>query len=224
MERVHYEYSVHVPVDFSENKRYPIIFAMHGLGSDEQDMLALLRPLYEQFIIVAIRGSLSHGSGYAFFQIRSIGNPIREQFDQALRQLERLIEELATKYGAEPWQRYILGFSQGAVLAMSLSLAMGGSKLRGAVALSGYVPAFVADAYSHADLQGLELFISHGEADTIFPLALGQANEALFKAFTDRVTFKSYPAGHGVSPDNQHDMKQWLIRTLQPTSTEGVEQ
>ena len=68
---------------------------------------------------------------------------------------------------------YVLGFSQGAVLAQSLALTMGNA-IRGVVALSGYVPDFVKMEYSEQPVDHLNVFISHGEYDYIIPPQWGR--------------------------------------------------
>jgi phospholipase/carboxylesterase len=145
---IDYIYDVKLPDGYGDNTetKYPVIFALHGLGSNEQDMVGLLGELNNDFIIIAIRGNLPQGSGFAYFHIKSIGNPIREQFDQSMQKLEWFIEYATTQYAIDPARRYLLGFSQGAILSMSLALVMG-ERMKGIVALNGYIPSFVKDEY-----------------------------------------------------------------------------
>lgn len=120
-----YIHEVKLPPHYDKNKQYPVIFALHGMGSDERDMLQLMEPLSSDFIIIAIRGPLVQGGGYAYFHIKSIGNPIRELYDASVQGLQHLILELSAQYAIDPARRYIVGFSQGAIMAMTLSLIMG---------------------------------------------------------------------------------------------------
>lgn len=88
-------------------------------------MFGLVAPLADKFIIIGIQGNLPLGSGYQYYSLKSLGNPIREMFDEALRNLEAFIQYATEKYPIDASKRYLLGFSQGAILSMSLALTMG---------------------------------------------------------------------------------------------------
>jgi phospholipase/carboxylesterase len=206
---IDYIYDIKLPDGYNPEMKYPVIFALHGLGSNEQDMMGLLGELNSDFIVIGIRGHLPQGSGYAYFHIKSIGNPIREQFDQTMQELERCIEYTTTQYAIDPARRYLLGFSQGAVLSMSLALVMG-ERMKGIVALNGYIPSFVKDEYKIQSVKKLSVFISHGEHDPVFPKRLGDDNNEFFRQVSNYVTYKTYPSAHGVSLDNKKDFTLWI--------------
>ncbi|MDT9720260.1 alpha/beta hydrolase-fold protein [Paenibacillus sp. ClWae2A] len=204
-----YIHEVRLPSQYNPDQRYPVIFALHGMGSDEQDMLRLMEPMQSDFIIVAIRGPIVQGSGYAYFQIKSIGNPIRELYDASVQGLQQLIVDLSAKYAIDPTRRYIAGFSQGAIMAMTLSLIMGDA-IKGIVAMSGYIPQFVKDEYKLQPDSELSVFISHGDQDHLFPLQLGEDNADFFRQHTDHVTYVPYNGGHQVTPDLYQQFQHWL--------------
>ncbi|WP_342571286.1 alpha/beta hydrolase-fold protein [Paenibacillus sp. FSL R5-0749] len=204
-----YIHEVRLPSHYNPDQRYPVIFALHGMGSDEQDMLRLMEPMQSDFIIVAIRGPIVQGSGYAYFQIKSIGNPIRELYDASVLGLQQLIVDLSGKYAIDPKRRYIAGFSQGAIMAMTLSLIMGDA-IKGIVAMSGYIPQFVKDEYKLQPDSELSVFISHGDQDHLFPLQLGEDNANFFRQHTHHVTYVPYNGGHQVTPDLYQQFQQWL--------------
>ncbi|KAA8749854.1 alpha/beta hydrolase [Paenibacillus sp. UASWS1643] len=213
-----YIHEVRLPSHYNPDQRYPVIFALHGMGSDEQDMLRLMEPMQSDFIIVAIRGPIVQGSGYAYFQIKSIGNPIRELYDASVLGLQQLIVELSAQYAIDPTRRYIAGFSQGAIMAMTLSLIMGDA-IKGIVAMSGYIPQFVKDEYKLQPDSELSVFISHGDQDHLFPLQLGEDNANFFRQHTSHVTYVPYNGGHQVTPDLYQQFQQWL-RTNANLTTE----
>jgi phospholipase/carboxylesterase len=204
-----YIYDVQLPRSYHPNAKYPVVFAMHGLGSNEQNMISLLDGLKDDFIVISIQGNLTKGNGFAYFNIISIGNPIREDFDQSVQQLERFIGYATAKYAIDPSRRYLLGFSQGAILSMSLALVMG-EKIKGIVALNGYIPSFVKNEYQIQSGTNISVFISHGEYDPIFPIELGDANDEYFRQISDHVTYKKYPTAHEVSFENKRDFTHWL--------------
>lgn len=204
-----YPYDVHLPVNLEQDKKYPVIFTLHGKGSNERNMYGLVAPLADEFIIIGIRGNLPLGTGYQYYDLKSLGNPIREMFDQAVKDLESFIHYATEKYPVDPDKRYLLGFSQGAILSMTLALAMG-SQLKGIVALNGYIPDFVKMEYSLRSIKDVSIFVSHGEYDPVFPVRIGHETAVYLQEQTERVTFKLYPTDHGVSEENQLDLLEWI--------------
>ncbi|KIL47194.1 alpha/beta hydrolase [Jeotgalibacillus soli] len=203
-------YKIVLPAKMEEGKKYPVIYAMHGKGSNEDDMLGLTQELKDQFILIAVRGSLPEGFGYAHFTIKGIGNPDRASFDQSVELLQSFIQYTGETYPIDQQHQYLFGFSQGAILAMTLALTMG-NQLKGIVALNGYIPGFVKDEYLIQSIEDVSIYISHGEFDPIFPLTFGQDNYEFFKARSQNVRFTSYSAGHEVSRENYEDFINWLL-------------
>ena len=204
-----YQYDIQLPSHMDPDKRYPTIFTLHGKGSNEKNMFGLVAPVSDDFIIVGIRGNLILGAGFQYYELKSLGNPIREMFDQAVQQLETFIHYATEMYPIDATKRYLLGFSQGAILSMTLALTMG-NQLKGIVALNGYVPDFVKAEYALKGIQDVSVFVSHGEFDSVFPIRIGHETAAYFENQTSCLTFKTYPTDHGVSEENQRDFVNWL--------------
>jgi phospholipase/carboxylesterase len=206
-----YQYDIHLPSSIEANKKYPVIFTLHGKGSIEQNMFGLVKALADKFIIIGIRGNLTLGSGFQYYDLKSLGNPIREQFDEAVRQLQAFIQYASEKYPIDAKRRYLLGFSQGAILSMTLALTMG-EQLKGIVALNGYIPDFVKTEYALKSLEQVSVFISHGEYDSVFPIRIGHETAAYMEKQTPYCSFKTYPTDHGVSEENQRDFLNWIYQ------------
>lgn len=214
-----YDYDIHIPTSLDSKKDYPVVFTLHGKGSNQKNMFGLVSPLAEDFILIGIRGNLPLGAGYQYYDLISLGNPKREMFDDAVKQLVAFIEYATEKYPIDPRRRYVLGFSQGAILAMTLALTMGG-QLKGIAALNGYVPDFVKSEYPLRSVEDVSVFVSHGEFDSVFPVRIGHETAAYFKDQTPRLTFKLYPTDHGVSDENQLEVLEWLKRDVGNLSDE----
>lgn len=212
------DYTIHLPIHREEGKKYPVIYAMHGKGSNEQNMLNLIQELQTDFILIGIRGGFVQGHGYEYFSIKSIGNPNRESFDKSIKDLESFIDYAAQTYPIDTHHQYLLGFSQGAILSMTLALTMG-NKIKGIVALNGYVPNFVKEEYPIESVEEVSIYISHGEYDPVFPLHIGKENAEFFQGRSQRVRFTTYPVGHEVSYENQQDFMNWLYKDLHSDQT-----
>jgi phospholipase/carboxylesterase len=207
-------YELSKPKQFDPNKTYPALFVMHGIGSNEQNMLSLVEGLEDSFYIFSIRGHLSHPPGYAYFTIQGFGQPHREIFDEGVTKLSNFIDYACENYPLDNSQLYLLGFSQGAILSMTLGLTLG-NRIKGIVALSGYIPSFVKEEYDIKNVEELSLFISHGEMDQILPFEWGVANNEYFNKLGAAVTFKTYSEAHTISPQNHFDYTNWLRNELE---------
>lgn len=206
-------YELRRPEQIDPNKRYPAIFVMHGLGSNEQDMLTLVDGLEEQFYIFSIRGHLEHPPGFAYFTIQGYGKPHREVFEQAISKLTSFVNYASEQYPLDLSHLYLLGFSQGAILSMTLGLTLG-ERIKGVIALSGYIPQFVKDEFNVKSVTQMSLFISHGKMDLVLPYESSEISNEYFQELGANVTFKSYQEGHTVSLQNYNDAIKWLLDSL----------
>lgn len=183
------------------------------MGSNENDLVGLVSSLKETCHIFSIRGPIAQPPGYAFFTIEGYGKPHRAVFDQVIKDLQAFIEAVVEEYPIDSEQLFLLGFSQGAILSQSLALIMG-NQIKGIVALSGYIPAFVKEEYARQPVNKLNAFISHGEIDNVLPYEWGVASKEYFTEQGANVTFKSYPVAHGVAADNHRDLLAFLNKKL----------
>ncbi|WP_462411576.1 alpha/beta hydrolase [Neobacillus sp. Marseille-QA0830] len=207
-------YELRRPKNAIPGQKYPALFVMHGIGSNEQNMLSIVNGLEDIFFIFSIRGHLTQGTGYAYFTIQGYGKPHREVFDDGIKRLANFIDNASIKYEIDPEQIYLLGFSQGAIVSMTLALTLG-NKIKGVVALSGYIPQFVKEEYKINPGKYLSVFISHGEYDQVLPYEWGEENDNYFTKLGVPVTFQSYPEGHTVSEKNLQDFRAWILKDIQ---------
>ena len=206
----HLVYELRGPEIVEPGKKYPVIFLLHGMGSNEQNMLPLVSGIGKDLIVLSIRGPLKQPPGYAFFTIQEYGKPHREVFDEAVNKLEDFIEYAVGKYPIDKREMYLMGFSQGAILSMTLGLKLG-NRIKGIIALSGYIPAIVKNEYEISSLDGMSAFISHGEYDQVLPYEWGHEAERFLNQHGAASTFRSYPEGHTVSQENYNDFTTWFM-------------
>ena len=207
-------YEFRRPKNIIPGKKYPALFVMHGIGSNEHNMLSLVNGLEDSFFIFSVRGHLTQGPGFAYFTIQGYGKPHREVFDEGIKKLTNFIDYASINYELDPEQLYLLGFSQGAIVSMTLALTLG-NKIKGVVALSGYIPQFVKEEYRINPGKHLSVFISHGEYDQVLPYEWGKENVDCFTELGVPVNFRSYPEGHTVSEKNLQDFQSWILNDLQ---------
>lgn len=181
---------------------------LHGLGSDENDLLAFAGELPDDLTVIAHRAPHEYDPGYSWFDIRFEGD--RRIFDesQALDSLAVLKKEIRTL--RPDFERLVLaGFSQGAIMTFGV-LATEPALIDGAGMLSGSIfPAF-AEAARPAESPTFPILIQHGQWDDVLPVAGARTlREALVRLGYTPI-YREYPMGHGVSMDSLSDFGDWL--------------
>lgn len=203
-------YELRKPKQIEPNKSYPALFLIHGKGSNEHNMFDFVGGLEEQFYIFSIRGHIPQPPGFSFFTFQIYGQPDRKGFDACVGLLTNFIDYATEQYSLDKNHLYLLGFSQGAVMSLTLALTLG-NRIKGIMALSGYVPKFVKEEYEKKSVDGLSAFISHGEMDRVLPCEWGIEAQEYFNRMGASVSFHTYQEGHTVSLKNQQDFKNWLL-------------
>lgn len=194
-------------------EKQPAIFLLHGLASNENDLLQLVGDFKEQCHIFSLQGPIKHKPGFAFYTFEEEGIPQRDVFDKVVKFTEAFILEAIAEYNLDIEKIYVIGFNQGAVVAQTLALVMGNA-IRGTAALSGYLPEFVAVEYNKLPMNNSKIFISHGEYDFVYPFVWGQRSAKFFEDYGADVTFKTYADGHGVTPENLQDLVAFIAQDL----------
>lgn len=105
----------------------------------------------------------------------------------------------------------LMGFSQGAVLALHTGLRAP-QRLAAVVALSGYLPlgARTLQSESSAANQRLPIFLAHGEQDEVVVIDRARVARTNLQAMGHLVDWRSYPMGHEVDDAELADLGAWL--------------
>lgn len=193
----------------------PLLLLLHGYGSNEADLFSFANELPEVYYVISARApyDLQYGS-YAWYAINFDADQNKfSDHDQAVQSRDlvvKFIEELKVKFPIDPSNITLIGFSQGSILSYSIALSY--SKIVQRVgALSGYLNLDInSENYQNNDFSNLKIFASHGTVDQVIPVAWARKTEPILQSLGINSTYKEYPIGHGVSPQNFFDLKDWL--------------
>ncbi len=196
----------------------PLLLLLHGIGSNEEDLFGLAPYLDERLVVVSARApvALDYG-GYGWFRIeftpRGMVADI-EQANKSLRLLPGFVDELIEAYGADAGRVYLMGFSQGAMMSLALTLTSP-EKVAGLVAMSGRLPRQVLELEPDRDaLSGKPVLVTHGLYDPVLPVENGRAVRDYLAGLPVELTYREYPMRHEVSAESLRDVTAWLTRTL----------
>ncbi|HYQ82230.1 MAG TPA: alpha/beta hydrolase-fold protein [Anaeromyxobacteraceae bacterium] len=198
-------------------ERPPLLVLLHGIGADERDLFGLAGHLDGRFLVVSARAPFeAEPMGYAWFAIDWSALPPRADLAQAresLDRLQRFLGEAAGAYGADPAGVHLLGFSQGASMALAAALARP-DLVRSVVAHSGRLLRPLLPAAPARGLDGLPVLLQHGRHDPVVPLAFADEAQGLLRPLGVALTRRDYDLGHEVGADSLRDLAGWLAERL----------
>jgi phospholipase/carboxylesterase len=194
----------------------PLLLLLHGYGSNEADLFSFAEELPDHYYVISARApyDLQYGS-YAWYAINFDANENKfsdvTQARNSRDLIVRFIDELTTQYPIDANKVSLVGFSQGAILSYAIGLSYP-EKIKNVVAMSGYLNLEMAEAnYQNKDFSKLKLFVSHGTVDQVIPVDWARKSPGLLQPLGIETVYKEYPIGHGVSPQNFYDFKNWLL-------------
>jgi phospholipase/carboxylesterase len=192
---------------------YPTLLLLHGRGADEGDLLPVADELDPRLFVVSARAPLPLWQGFEWYRLANIGNPEPNSFAASLDALQQFVAMLPRSYPIDPSRLFTLGFSQGAVMAGSLLLTRPDA-VAGTIMLSGYLPLDQKLPIDEAKLVDCPVFVAHGTADPLIPIAWGRAVRDYFARVGANLTYREYPIAHFIGPEELTDVSEWLTGAL----------
>ena len=193
----------------------PLILLLHGYGSNEDDLFSFATELPEEYYIISARAPYDMQNGaFAWYAINFDADENKfsdhEQAKVSRDLIAGFIDELIANYPINEKLIALVGFSQGAILSYAVALSYP-EKVQKVVALSGYLNLeIMADDYLKNSFTNLKIFASHGTVDQVIPVEWARKTPAIVENLGINITYKEYPVGHGVAPQNFYDFKNWL--------------
>ena len=195
--------------------RNPLLLLLHGYGSNEEDLFSFASELPDEYYVVSARApyDMTYGS-YAWYAINFDADENKfSDIGQARASRDIIagfIDELISEYPIAPDDVTLIGFSQGCILSYAVALSYP-EKVQRVVAMSGYLNTEIAvDDFADNDFTNLKIFASHGTVDQVIPVDWARKTPAALESLNIPITYKEYPVGHGVAPQNFFDFKNWL--------------
>jgi phospholipase/carboxylesterase len=199
-----------------KSEKPPLLLMLHGFGSNEHDLFSMAPMLNQKALVVSLRAphSLPWG-GFAWYEIdfTQLGRGRMSNIEQARESMQLLLEEIPLiqqRYGTDPEQTWLMGFSQGCILSYALALNQPRSFSR-VMALSGYIlKELVPVNYQIQSLKNLDFFVSHGTHDEVLPVEWARTAVEILEKLNINHQYREYPMGHGINPQCFDDLKKWL--------------
>ena len=205
---------VHVAPTTRTDGERPAVIVLHGRGANEDDLLPIADVLPDDLEIFSVRAPEPLGPGFTWYGLDlsrgglHASQPDPEDYERSLNYLDEFIQQASEAHTLDPDRIGLLGFSQGAILALG-ALVTHDRDYNWIAALHGYLP----ERFSVADLAAAPatpIFIAGGEHDEVIPPTRAEdAAERLTAAGHD-VTFRVYSLGHGIASSEVDDLVDWV--------------
>ncbi len=204
----------------------PLLILLHGVGSNERDLFRLAPALDGRFRVLSVRGPLVRAEGsYAWFIPTYTANGIQIDpavLDASRKTLIAFIASAVRAFAAEPERVYLLGFSQGAIMSLTLALTEP-ERLAAAVAIAGRIPPEVLPWAAPPERTAhLPLLLEHGRQDSVLPIEWAHAARPILAAQHLALDYREYDAPHTITDRMLDDATAWLSARLDE-STSGNE-
>jgi phospholipase/carboxylesterase len=199
---------------------------LHGLGADGHDFEPVVPQIVRRgerawrFIFphapvrpVTLNGGMSMRAWYDIFGLDRSAAEDTAGFRATDAEIRLLIEREAGR--GIPAARVVLaGFSQGGAVSLYTGLRYP-ERLAGVMALSCYLPLAGRLSTERAPANdGAAIFIAHGLADAMLPIALGLAARDTLKSLGYAVEWHQYPMAHSVVEAEIVHIREFLLRVL----------
>ena len=209
------KYQILKPKSPSKNPS-PVVFLLHGYGSNEFDLLSLSRYFSSDTFIISLRAPLSIPGGYAWYPLEfsESGELIatrsdRSSIEESICLINSTYEHLSESYDFDDTKSGILGFSQGAMISMAL-FSDATQPYSWCAGLHGYLHDFHIPIPKNRPNK--PLFITAGTDDPLIPFSKVKETANVFSNIGFNVSFSTYVGGHGICEDLLLDFQNWLSK------------
>jgi phospholipase/carboxylesterase len=192
----------------------PLVVLLHGRGSDRFDLAGLAPVIAPGAVVVTPQAPHSglpwgYGPGWAWYRFLGRNRPEPESFEASQEALGAFLSELPARLPVRTGPVVLGGFSQGGVMSMAYAL-----RNPGAVPLVMNFSGFLADHPSvrptAESVAGTRFWWGHGTQDPQIPFELAREGRGLLQSAGADLTARDYAIGHGISPDEARDAREWL--------------
>ena len=209
----------HIIRKSSLTENAPLLIMMHGYGSDENDLFSFASELPEELFIISVKAPYTmQPYGNAWYAINFDAEKGKWSDDEQAKTsrdlIAKFIDEATATYPVNKNNVTLLGFSQGTILSYAVALTYP-EKVKNIIALSGYVnQKILPEDIKNQDYSNLDFYCSHGSVDQVIPVDWARQTKPFLSSLKIKHQYSEFPVGHGVAPQNFHQLKEWLIKRI----------
>lgn len=180
-----------------------LLIALHGWGSNAQDLAALGPVLnWQNTQMMFPNAPFPHpqvSGGKMWYDLQQ---PDEEGLNHSREVLGNWLTDLAVSTGIPPQRTFLIGFSQGGAMTLDVGFTF---PFAGLCSLSGYL---------HSEPQGSTTapptLIIHGTEDPVVPLQAAQRARDTLQQQGVKVTYQEFPMQHEITPAAVETLKGFI--------------
>ncbi|MDO8999896.1 MAG: hypothetical protein Q7W45_09045 [Bacteroidota bacterium] len=214
-------YKINEPLKKTD-KAAPLLIMLHGYGSNEEDLFDIAKALDPRFMVISLRGpqALVDG-GFCWYELERIQDkPFKYDYNKAKESRIKVLSFISNAcktLALDSNNVFVMGFSQGAILAYDISLAAP-KKIKGVLALSGKMMEESKNLKTDWKTAAkTKYFIAHGNSDNVIKISEADSVVSFFKSKKIKeVSFNNYEMPHSINGAELNDIKRWLKKAIDP--------
>lgn len=206
---IHQKYSIQCGADLENADK--IMILLHGRGSSAQGVISLGESFdFKKFHRIMPEATRNSWYPYGFMAPVEQNQPA---LDSALEVLQSIFDQLIKK-GKKAEDIMIVGFSQGACLALEFSARLG-EKLGGVVAFTGGLIGENLDLTLYKKGLNSPVWISGGDEDFHVPLERMEESKNVLENLGAEVHLQIYPGKpHSIDYEELQESKKWISERM----------
>jgi phospholipase/carboxylesterase len=189
------------------------VIVLPGQKGHVEDLIAFARALGADVSLYVAEAPrvLYYGraSVSRYWFIGEPGRPDPATFGDTLYQVEQFVYDVADRTGGEGTRPFLLGYEQGAVLALAATEVIP-ERLVGVVALGGYVPEIEGWEPPARELDGLPILLVDDTSDETIPAGLLERTRERLTREGASVEALAIAEGSTLGPRIEDAVEEWL--------------
>ncbi len=193
-----------------------LCLVLHGLGDDHTGWMPVAPMLSLPGLGFAFADApLPYGGGWSWFGLGERMDVDLEDLRRSRRLLAELIAQLLARHQLPQQRLFLLGFSQGALMALDAGLRAA-EPFAGVVAISGFLAEIEAfPAAFGAGLARERLLMTHGRQDPMIPIQPVRALARRLTGMGAPLTWREYDKPHTLDPGEElADIRRFLAEGM----------
>jgi phospholipase/carboxylesterase len=183
-------------------------------------MLGYADYLDSHFLIISVQApNKMSADAYNWYSIDFKNNAqVRNETEaeESRQKISKFIKEAVKAYQVDAQKVYLMGFSQGAIMSLSIALTQPKS-ISGVVAMSGRLLHNIEQkAAPKSAFKQLPIFISHGTKDAVISIDEARATQQLLQQYPIKLSYNEYDMQHTINGECFRDIQVWLSEQLKP--------
>jgi len=205
------EYKIRHPK--SKIKNPPVLFLLHGLGSNEDDLFQLADFIHDDYLVIFPRAPyLRSPDTYKWYDLTFInGKPVSnsDEVNVSTEILRKFVNQIKKEYSIDQKNIILGGFSQGAIMSYNLGLTTANT-INGIIALSGQILEQTKSNINNNNTQYLKTLIIHGTQDKVLPIHYARQAKEFLELNNFEIDYLETNIGHSINQQTIIKMNEWL--------------